>query len=670
MIRILSILILTLYTSICFSQNIKTIDTINLDEVAVKILREPNKKNLSVFSINSISTKEIQRYASQINLSEYLNLIPSVFIMNNNNFAQDERISIRGFGSRANFGVRGIKIFVDDIPETFVDGQSQIDNINFEIIDNIEVLRGVNSSLYGSSSGGVISIRTIEDFNDKLVKANLSLGSFNTSKFYFTYGVNKNDNKLILHLNQTKSDGYRDNSEFKNLNFNLKYVKNLKKGQLKIIANYLNSPYANDPGGLKLDEVNENRRSARDRNLQYDSGEKVEQFKIGIHLKQKLKENLALQNHVFLNKRFFEGKLPYSNGGIIDLTKNYWGYNLNIIRYGLLNHNFGLEFNNQRDLRKRNINNNGISGDLVMNQNEDYKNFSIYYSNSFNLGKFTFNNSIRYDDNNIGFLDNLNKNQGDISLSTFSPASNINYEFNNSNELFINYSSGFETPTLNELSSTVGNSGFNSDLKTSKFNNHEIGFSNLKSNNKVKYRITYFYSISSNEISPYELENYPGQKFYRNAGKTVRKGLESEFKIGISKKLSFDYISSIGSYKFLDFTISSNSLNNNRMPGIPNSTHYFNLDFKLNNKLNLLLNYKLTGDMYADNFNNSKIENYSIFNLKFLSQISLSKTKFDAFVSFNNILNEKYFDNIRINAFGSRHYEPAPGFNIMFGVRK
>ena len=168
MIRILSILILTLYTSICFSQNIKTIDTINLDEVSVKILREPNKKNLSVFSINSISTEEIQRYASQINLSEYLNLIPSVFIMNNNNFAQDERISIRGFGSRANFGVRGIKIFVDDIPETFVDGQSQIDNINFEIIDNIEVLRGVNSSLYGSSSGGVISIRTIEDFKDKL----------------------------------------------------------------------------------------------------------------------------------------------------------------------------------------------------------------------------------------------------------------------------------------------------------------------------------------------------------------------------------------------------------------------------------------------------------------------------------------------------------------------
>ena len=83
-----------------------------------------------------------------------------------------------------------------------------------------------------------------------------------------------------------------------------------------------------------------------------------------------------------------------------------------------------------------------------------------------------------------------------------------------------------------------------------------------------------------------------------------------------------------------------------------------------------MLNCKLTGDIYADNFNNSKIENYSIFNLKFLSQINFSKTKFNAFISFNNILNKKYYDNIRINAFGSRYYEPAPGFNIMFGIRK
>ena len=83
-------------------------------------------------------------------------------------------------------------------------------------------------------------------------------------------------------------------------------------------------------------------------------------------------------------------------------------------------------------------------------------------------------------------LNNLNKNQGDISLSTFSPASNINYEFNKSNELFVNYSRGFETPTLNELSSTLDNSGFNGNLKTSKFNNHEIGYSNLKSNKHLE----------------------------------------------------------------------------------------------------------------------------------------------------------------------------------------
>ena len=146
------------------SQVIQTNDTIVLDEVSVKILRESNKEELSIYSISKIDLDLKQKYLRQYNLSEYLNYIPGVFIMNSNNYAQDERISIRGFGSRANFGVRGIKIYVDGLPETFVDGQSQLDNINLEIINQLEVLRGVNSSLYGNSSGGIISISTIDFF--------------------------------------------------------------------------------------------------------------------------------------------------------------------------------------------------------------------------------------------------------------------------------------------------------------------------------------------------------------------------------------------------------------------------------------------------------------------------------------------------------------------------
>ena len=237
------------------SQVIQTNDTIVLDEVSVKILRESNKEELSIYSISKIDLDLKQKYLRQYNLSEYLNYVPGVFIMNSNNYAQDERISIRGFGSRANFGVRGIKIYVDGLPETFVDGQSQLDNINLEIINQLEVLRGVNSSLYGNSSGGIISISTIDFFEKDFIKTNLSAGSFESLKINLTSGINLNKGKIIFHLNRSSSNGFRNNSKFLNHNFNFKYLRKFDKGDFKIIANILDSPYAKDPGGLTKGEV-------------------------------------------------------------------------------------------------------------------------------------------------------------------------------------------------------------------------------------------------------------------------------------------------------------------------------------------------------------------------------------------------------------------------------
>ena len=145
--------------------------------------------------------------------------------MNNNNYAQDPRISIRGFGSRANFGVRGIKIFVDGIPETSPDGQSQTDNINLAIIESLEVFRGNNSSLFGSSSGGAISITTFENFKEDFVRIGYSAGSFETSKSQATVGLVDEKQKLIFFISNTKSNGYRSHSDYASFNMNFKYIR-------------------------------------------------------------------------------------------------------------------------------------------------------------------------------------------------------------------------------------------------------------------------------------------------------------------------------------------------------------------------------------------------------------------------------------------------------------
>jgi len=651
------------------SQVIQTNDTIVLDEVSVKILREYNKEELSIYSISKIDLDLKQKYLRQYNLSEYLNYVPGVFIMNSNNYAQDERISIRGFGSRANFGVRGIKIYVDGLPETFVDGQSQLDNINLEIINQIEVLRGVNSSLYGNSSGGIISISTIDFFEKDFIKTNLSAGSFESLKINLTSGINLNKGKIIFHLNRSSSNGFRNNSKFLNHNFNFKYLRKFDKGDFKIIANILDSPYAKDPGGLTKGEVESNRKQARKRNVDFNSGEKVNQFKIGLLLNNQIGD-FKLRNKLFFNNRLFYGKLPYARGGIIDLKKNFLGYNLNISKEKILKQNLGLEINIQNDERLRFFNINGNRGELVMNQDEKFNNFSTYYSNSLKAGKFTFNASLRFDNNTVKYDDFINNKNGSIKLNSTSLFSNINYNINDSNEIYVNYSNGFETPTLNEFSSNISNTGFNENLDSSKYNNYEIGFSNFNSLSNLNYRIIYFKSYSKNEIVSYQLEDFPDQNFYRNSGKTSRSGIESEINFKVNQKLKLNLISTIGNYKFVKYEVNGQDFSNNRIAGLPKNQHVFNLNYSLTKKINLILDFKMFGNMYADNANKTIINDYKKIDLTIFKDFNISSKNWNGFISINNLTNTKYFDNIRINAFGSRYYEPASGLNFMLGIRK
>jgi len=651
------------------SQVIQTNDTIVLDEVSVKILREYNKEELSIYSISKIDLDLKQKYLRQYNLSEYLNYVPGVFIMNSNNYAQDERISIRGFGSRANFGVRGIKIYVDGLPETFVDGQSQLDNINLEIINQIEVLRGVNSSLYGNSSGGIISISTIDFFEKDFIKTNLSAGSFESLKINLTSGINLNKGKIIFHLNRSSSNGFRNNSKFLNHNFNFKYLRKFDKGDFKIIANILDSPYAKDPGGLTKGEVESNRKQARKRNVDFNSGEKVNQFKIGLLLNNQIGD-FKLRNKLFFNNRLFYGKLPYARGGIIDLKKNFLGYNLNISKEKILKQNLGLEINIQTDERLRFFNINGNRGELVMNQDEKFNNFSTYYSNSLKAGKFTFNASLRFDNNTVKYDDFINNKNGSIKLNSTSLSSNINYNINDSNEIYVNYSNGFETPTLNEFSSNISNTGFNENLDSSKYNNYEIGFSNFNSLSNLNYRIIYFKSYSKNEIVSYQLEDFPDQNFYRNSGKTSRSGIESEINFKVNQKLKLNLISTIGNYKFVKYEVNGQDFSNNRIAGLPKNQHVFNLNYSLTKKINLILDFKMFGNMYADNANKTIINDYKKIDLTIFKDFNISSKNWNGFISINNLTNTKYFDNIRINAFGSRYYEPASGLNFMLGIRK
>ncbi len=647
-------------------KNIKN-DTLVLDEVTIESVKIPLKEKKSLYPITQINFKDYQSLTPQINISEFLESVPGLFILNNNNYAQDARISIRGFGSRANFGVRGIKIYVDGIPETSADGQSQTDNINLEIIEKVEVFRGNNSSLFGSSSGGAISITTFEDFKKDFINVGYSLGSFNTSKKQATIGlVNKNE-KMIFFISNTKSSGYRSHSGYENFNMNFKYIKPLNaNNKLQLIANFLNSPSANDPGGLNLEEVLNDRSQGRFRNIQYDAGEKVKQYKVGFNLTSIIRK-LQLSNSVYYNQRLFDGKLPFGSGGIIDLNRALWGYKLNVNIQGYLNYDLGFSYNNQKDDRQRFFNDEGIKTDQVMGQNENYENTSLYFFGSKSLGKLNFSGGARFE-NNVISLDSYFKPSEKKTriINSFNPSVNFLYEFDKI-DVFANFSSGYETPTLNELSATSNQTGFNDDLKNITSNTFEIGFANLKKDNIINYSIRLFNISTINEITPYQLND--GLVLYSNAGKTTKKGAEVEFNGKISDQLNFEYAASIGNYKFESFQFRENDFSNNTMPGIPKSQHNIKIKYKNESNYNLVVGLKRVGKMFADNSNKTEIDGYSSISVKMSKNLNLFKTSITPFISIDNLFNKEYFDNIRINAFGSRFYEPAAGINFVGGLK-
>ena len=666
-------IILILIIQSLFSYSQKSVnDSIKLKEVIVSITKiKENIKN-SPFAISSKNFSKFQTSAKQFYLSEYIESVPGVFISNDNNFAQDSRISIRGFGSRANFGIRGIKLIVDGVPETTPDGQSQIDNLNLEIIEKIEIIKGTSSSLYGNSSAGVIKIQSISEFDKNFTKIGYALGSNNQEKKQAFVGVKSNKTFYTFLVSQTKGKGYRNFGDFKNSNFNFRIKKNISKDSwLSFNFNMVDSPYSNDPGGLKIEEVNQDRKQARDRNIQYNTSEEINHYKASLNFNKKINKKLSFSTYAFISNRNFNGKIPVKNGGAIDLKRKYWGIGGNFLFKTKLKTQIGFDIGNQNDRRKRYNNDTGIIGEQVLDQNEKFSNLGIYLVNKYNLERLSISSGLRYDMNKI-ILEDLFFSDGDssgnITLNSFNPSLGFNYKLNERSRIFINTSSGFETPTLNEFSSSPIGTGFNKNLKSQINMGFELGFSIFNTQKKSNIDVVYFRSITNDEILSYEDEKFPNQKFYNNAGKTERNGIEINGFYTLNRTvISSSY--SLGNYVFKEFIENNLNYKDNKIPGIPNDVLTLNIEHKTKNELFLNLTFKNIGDIYANNSNNIKVDDFNTFNFKIGKEFKLSQSNVYPYLIISNVFDKEYFDNIRINAFGGRYYEPAPKRTIFGGIK-
>jgi iron complex outermembrane receptor protein len=652
-----------------------------LEEIVVYATRIPTDLTDLPFAASQVTGDQVQRARQQLGLDESLARVPGLFFQNRYNFAQDLRIAIRGFGARANFGIRGIRIFADDIPQTLPDGQGSVDALDLGSVRSVEVIRGPFSAVYGSASGGVIHVRTEDGPPEPFISGRVNAGGYGFRQWQAKAGGQAGAFNWLANISSTELDGYRDNAEYRSDLLNSKFRYDFDEtASLTVVLNAVDSPLANDPGGLNAREAAENPRQAAPRNLLFDAGEALDQQTLGLAFRKKFAEGRELLLRGYYQGRDFANRLPFDvnsngQGGAVDLRRDFAGFGAQYgwaADLGNVDHRLiaGVDYDAQRDHRRRFANNQGVLGDLTTDQDEDVTTTAVFLQDVVDLSdRLALTLGGRYDEVEYRVKDRTGgPGSGQRRFTEFSPMIGLSWTLSDPMRLYGNVSTSFDPPATTELANPFGPTGFNPELESQTATNYELGLKGLLTG-RARFELALFRVDVRDAIVPFELEG-SGQSFFQNAGSSTHQGLETSVALELLPGLTGG-----ASYTWSDFTFDrfrdtdGAIYDGNRIPGIPE--HLLQLDLEWAHASGWYAGWDLlyVGRFYADNANTVRTGDYFVSNLRAGYRWRSGRWSLEPFAGVNNLSDEAYMSNIRINAGFGRYYEPAPGRNAYGGVR-
>jgi iron complex outermembrane receptor protein len=635
-----------------------------------------NQPNLRVpFSVSRIDADQLQTGSQQLSLDEPLRTVPGVFVLNPYNFAQDSRIAIRGFGARANFGIRGIRLIVDGIPATTPDGQGSVDSLDLGSAESMEVLRGPSSALYGAASGGVILIETESGSSTPFIATRWTAGDYGFLQAQFKAGGQIDNLNYLLSATSLYFDGYRDHNETENHRINAKFSYDLSaKSNLTAIINQIDLPLQNDPGGLTLNEVKTDPSQARQRNLDFDNGESVQQQQLGLIYKKTLNDFHAFELKTYYTHRDFANRLPFKDGGQVAFERDFFGGGA-LYRFSgdRLEMAAGLDFDLQHDARENYDNLNGMRGPLSLQQGEQVDSLGFFVTANYQvLETLTLLSALRRDYLKFEVNDSFTTDGDDSGQRRFdetSPTLGLIWQAPSGLAVFANASTSFETPTTTELANPSGG-GFNPNVNSQTATSFELGIkgTGFFKECAMRYELTAFQLDIEDALVPFELNSSPGRDFYQNAGQSNRAGIEAALQVELLSSLTANFSYTWSDFEYDTFDSPKGDFSGNRLPGIPEHFGNIQINYKNEDGFFVRWNTRITGNFYADDANADTIDAYTVSDLRFGIEKTIGAWTLEPFVGINNVFYQDYDANIRINAFGGRYYESAPGRNLYAGL--
>ncbi len=662
------------------SQNADTLLLDTLRTAVVTTTRMPVQASESVLAVSSLNSERLRTAQAQLSLAETLGAVPGVFTMGDANFSQDLRIAIRGFGARAGFGIRGIKLLLDGIPESAPDGQAQVDNLDLAVVSRLEVLRGASGGLWGNASGGVISLSTDPvpaESGEGFAGARVSAGSFGFRQLHAKGGARRGKTGVIAAVTSQQLDGYREHSAMRSTLAHLKLSWSPDTtSTLSMLLNFTDSPRADDPGALTAEQVAADRESANAANAKFNAGESLRQGRAALIYEKKWSKRRSFRLQGYAAGRDFENRLPFQNGGQVAFQRFFAGgggqYQWSA-RSAPVNLTAGFDVDRQADQRQRFQNLDGKRGDQNLDQTEVFTGAGAYALARWKpADRLAFSGGLRYDAVSLRVDDHFGADgdqSGEKQYYRASPWGGLMFHLNPRFSLFANVTTNFETPTLTELSNNpAGTGGFSEELKPQRTLSFETGLRGMARNKRLSWELVFFHARTRNELTPYEITGQPGRTYYRNAGQVLRQGIEGSFNWFPIKGLALLMTYAWSDFQFETYTTPAGDFAGNRLPVLPQQLGNAELRWNHGSGIFVFATARLTGDYYADDANTVRIDQTVLLKARAGWRHSFGSLALELFTGIDNAAGTDYYNNVRPNAAAGRYFEPGAGRSWLGGV--
>ena len=628
-------------------------------------------------SVDRVEGADMRDSRLQVNLSESLGAVPGLQIQNRQNYAQDLQLSVRGFGARSTFGVRGVRLYVDGIPATLPDGQGQTSNIDIGSADRVEILRGPFSALYGNSSGGVLQVFTESGEGAPKLGYTFAAGSDGTLRQSAKASGARGAIDYLLSTSDFHTDGYRDHSAAQRRLANAKLGIQLDDdSRLTLILNSVRLR-AQDPLGLTAAQVRTDRRGAA-LAMQYDTRKTVDQTQLGMLYERRLNADHDLRLMVYGGEREttqFQSippsaqASPLQAGGVIDLQRNYAGFDARwTARMQLAGQPFelvtGLAHDTLREQRRGHENYLGsaaapllgVQGRLRRNERNAVSNIDPYLQATWRLAeRWTIeaglrHSSVRFDSRDRYVFGRNGDDSGAARYSKTLPVAALRYAATPDLNLYTAVGRGFETPTLNELSYRSGGlPGLNFALRPSVNDSVEIGAKARLGGGLLTAAL--FRTQTADEIVTDT--NVNGRATFTNAGRTRRDGLE----LGWLHETPGHWRTQLA-YTWLDARYRETR---NRMPGIAQQSLFASFGYVPAEGWRAGAELRALSRIQANDANSAAAPGYAVAALYAGYVRRWERWEVNAFARIDNLFDRRTIGSVIVNEGNARYFEPAPG---------